>query len=129
MRQSSLILFLCLVLSFVDLSDGGLGYQKRESISNVEISDSYLRDHMPVMPLLEEESQKRTRLKEKELTFYGHLKDNDGLLESRSSKHSNVKATEKNGKKKDGSSKPEYGRCVVFIDLKLKGKDCRQANN
>eukprot|EP00111_Clytia_hemisphaerica_P004586 TCONS_00013168-protein len=133
MKQSSLVLFLCIILNLLSFSNGRLGPEKRQFITNVEISDSYLRDHrMPVMPLLEEESQKRTRLKEKELTFYGHLKNDDSLSESRFSKHSNVKSNEKNGKKKDGSTKPEYGSeenpAKSCKDIFSKNSDAKSGN-
>ena len=88
---------------------------RRGFIPNIEITDAYLRDHSPVMPLLEEESQKRTTLREKELNFYGHLNVDRSLTsaaKTMTAKHSELK--EKGESKKDNktedSKKAPYGR-------------------
>ena len=81
---------------------------RRGFIPNIEITDAYLRDHSPLMPLLEEESQKRTTLKEKELNFYGHLNVDRSFSPKTTAKHSELK--EKNADSKDELKKAPYGR-------------------
>lgn len=85
--------------------------KKRGSIPSIEITDAYLREHSPFTPLLQEESQKRTTLKENEMTFVGHLNVNKRFTAKTTSKHSELK--EKKGDSKNDLKKPQYGRSVM----------------
>ena len=63
------------------------------------ITNTYLRDHMPML----DDAQKRTRLREKEMNFYGTLMSDRGIP----TKHSNLK--EGDSSKKE-MKKVLYGR-------------------
>lgn len=124
------VLLLCILQTFVStvsLQHGGDSNDEHSSrtisshhhelrrgfIPNIEITDAYLRDHSPLMPLLEEESQKRTTLREKELNFYGHLNVDQvrSFSAKTTAKHSELKDGKKNeGNKTDDSKKAPYGR-------------------
>ena len=118
------LLLLCILQTFVWTAQHGVDKNdeyssksshhhelKRGFIPNIEITDTYLRHHSPLMPLLEEESQKRTTLKEKELNFYGHLNVDRSFSTKTTAKHSELKDGKKNeDKTTDDSKKAPYGR-------------------
>ena len=79
---------------------------RKDIIPNIQITDSYIRGHTPLMPMLDD-AQKRTTLKEKEMNFYGSMISDRSLP---TSKGSHLKEEEKKGLKHDDSSSKPYGR-------------------